>query len=102
VGSAIAIVAPHQDSVGSSALALQSRYDPKMAARVVIALLWQIAIGLWVDQIFARKPERPGRWDFTWEPGHGRDCEIHDEVSLGAARQLFVDKQTVKSSSRLH
>jgi hypothetical protein len=57
-------------------------------------------VRLWVDQIFASKAVGPGKWDLTWEPGHGCDCEIHDEVSFDPARQIFADRRTIKSSSR--
>ena len=53
----------------------------------------------WVDQIFARKPVRPGIWNSTWSPGHGFDGTIHEEVSFDPVRQLFVDKRTVKPQS---
>lgn len=49
----------------------------------------------WVGQIFARKPISPGRWDFTWEPGHGTDSTIREQVSFDRVRQLFVDQQTI-------
>jgi len=52
------------------------------------------AVQFWVDQVFARKPVRPGYWDFKWDPGHGADVTIRDQVSFDAARQLFVIKQT--------
>ena len=47
----------------------------------------------WVATIFGRKPVSPGLWDFTWEPGHGANVTIHEEVSFDGARQLFVDSQ---------
>ena len=49
----------------------------------------------WVEQIFAKKPVRPGYWKFTWRPGHGSDDEIHEEVSFDRAKQQFVDRQTI-------
>ena len=52
-------------------------------------------IQVWVGQIFAAKPVRPGYWDFTWNPGHGADVKIHEQVSFDRARQLFVDKQEI-------
>jgi hypothetical protein len=47
----------------------------------------------WVATIFARNPLSPGHWDFTWDPGHGADRKIHEQVSFDRARQLFVDRQ---------
>jgi hypothetical protein len=49
----------------------------------------------WVSQIFARKPIRPGLWDFTWEPGHGADSTIREQVSFDNLRQLFVEEQKI-------
>jgi hypothetical protein len=49
----------------------------------------------WVATIFGRKPVSPGHWDFTWEPGHGADRKIHEQVSFDRARQLFVDRQEI-------
>jgi hypothetical protein len=49
----------------------------------------------WVMEIFDFKPIRPGRWDFTWEPGHGFDGTIHERVSFDKARQIFIDRRTV-------
>ena len=48
---------------------------------------------VWVGQIFAEKPLRSGYWDFTWDPGHGANVKIHEQVSFDRARQLFVNKQ---------
>jgi hypothetical protein len=50
----------------------------------------------WVDQIFAKKPNRPGHWSFTWEPGHGSEDIIHEEVSFDPVRQVFVDGRKIK------
>lgn len=36
-------------------------------------------VQLWVYQVFAQQPIRPGRWSFTWRPGHGSEEIIHDE-----------------------
>ena len=47
----------------------------------------------WVATIFGRKSASPGHWDFTWEPGHGANVTIHEEVSFDGVRQLFVDHQ---------
>jgi hypothetical protein len=55
----------------------------------------QPTIEKWVSQIFATEPITPGRWDFTWDPGHGADSTIHDQVSFDKKRQVFVDKQTI-------
>jgi hypothetical protein len=50
----------------------------------------------WPDQVFARKPVRPGYWNFKWMPGHGSDDEIHEVVTFDRTRQRFVDHRTVK------
>ena len=51
----------------------------------------------WVEQIFGVDPILPGFWDFTWEPGHGADVMIHEQVSFDKVRQSFVDKQKITS-----
>lgn len=51
-------------------------------------------VGLWVDQVFATTPVRPGYWNFTWSPGHGADFSIHEEVSFDASRKVFVETQS--------
>jgi hypothetical protein len=48
----------------------------------------------WVAKIFRAKPDRPGYWKFDWDPGHGADLVIHEEVSFDPKRQLFVQKST--------
>jgi hypothetical protein len=53
------------------------------------------SIDTWVSTVFGRKPVRPGYWNFSWEPGHGANVTIHEEVSFDRARQLFVDQQTI-------
>jgi hypothetical protein len=49
----------------------------------------------WMDQVFRTKPNSPGHWDLSWEPGHGADVMIHDKVSFDKARQRFVDHQSI-------
>ncbi len=44
----------------------------------------------WVEQVFGYPPSSPGRWDFTWDPGHGADGSVHERVSFDRRRQLFV------------
>ena len=51
----------------------------------------------WAWQLFASKPIRPGYWDFTWEPGYGADVFNREQVSFDKARQLFVDKRTMRT-----
>ena len=46
----------------------------------------------WVEQVFGEKPIGPGHWDFNWEPGHGADGAVHEEVSFDPAKQVFVRK----------
>lgn len=48
---------------------------------------------LWVEQIFAQEPIRPGYWKFSWSPGHGLDVEIEEELSFDSKRQVFIEKQ---------
>jgi hypothetical protein len=50
----------------------------------------------WVPHTFSEKPVRPGYWNFTWEPGHGADSWIHEEVSFNQTRQLFVNHLSIK------
>ncbi len=49
----------------------------------------------WVAAIFSRQPVRPGHWDFTWEPGHGANRKIHEQVSFDSVNQAFVDLQQI-------
>jgi hypothetical protein len=49
----------------------------------------------WVPHLFREKPIRPGYWNFTWEPGHGADCWIHEQVTFDPVRRLFVDQQKI-------
>jgi hypothetical protein len=49
----------------------------------------------WVEAIFAAKPIRPGRWKFTWGPGHGDDDIIDEDVTFDSAKQRFVDKRKI-------
>jgi hypothetical protein len=53
-------------------------------------------IQFWVDQVFAKQPSRPGYWNFTWDPGHGSESTIHEQVSFDRERQLFVDNQETR------
>jgi hypothetical protein len=50
---------------------------------------------LWAERIFEARPTRPGRWNFTSEPGHGFDGWLHEHVSFDRGRQLFVDRQKI-------
>jgi hypothetical protein len=47
----------------------------------------------WVAAIFGRPTVSRGHWDFTWEPGHGANRKIHEQVSFDPVSQLFVDYQ---------
>ena len=49
-------------------------------------------IAHWIEQVFGAKPIRPGLWDFTWEPGHGFEGSIHENVSFDRKRQVFVQQ----------
>jgi hypothetical protein len=53
------------------------------------------SLDTWVATIFARQPASPGHWDFTWEPGHGADRKIHEQVLFDPVDQLFVDRQEI-------
>ncbi len=53
-------------------------------------------VQLWVSQVFAQQPIRPGRWSFTWRPGHGSEEIIHDEVSFDPSRQMFIDRREIR------
>jgi hypothetical protein len=44
----------------------------------------------WVEQVFGAKPVRPGHWDFTWQPGHGAEGSVHEQVSFDRKKQVFV------------
>jgi hypothetical protein len=54
----------------------------------------------WVATIFSREPVSPGHWDFSWEPGHGSDRKIHEQVFFDPVRQLFVDHQEITALPR--
>ena len=54
-----------------------------------------LSFDTWVATTFARKPISPGHWDFTWEPGHGSDRRIHEQVSFDPVGQLFLDHQEI-------
>jgi hypothetical protein len=54
-----------------------------------------LSFDAWVATIFGRQPVSPGHWDFTWDPGHGADRKIHEQVSFDPIGQLFVDQQQI-------
>ena len=54
------------------------------------------ARSLWVEEIFAMKPVRPGYWSFDWSPGHGFEGNIHEEVSFDSATRAFLGKNHYK------
>ncbi|HWC99984.1 MAG TPA: hypothetical protein VG456_24660 [Candidatus Sulfopaludibacter sp.] len=47
----------------------------------------------WIPHLFSEKPFQPGHWNITWDPGHGCDCTIHEEVTFDVSRRLFVAKR---------
>jgi hypothetical protein len=53
-------------------------------------------VEFWAEQVFDQKPLRAGYWRFTWEPGHGEEEWIDEELHFDAARQLFVEKLTTR------
>ena len=52
----------------------------------------------WANQVFESKQSRPGYWKFTWEQGHGDENWVDEEVRFDPARQLFVEKKTLRPS----
>ncbi len=52
--------------------------------------------GFWVEQVFARRPVRPGHWKFTWAPGHGVDDIVDVDLFFDREKQVFIDKSTVR------
>jgi hypothetical protein len=52
-------------------------------------------IKVWIEHVFSTKPIRPGQWDLIWDPGHGAQAQIHDQVSFDRLRQQFVDRQEI-------
>lgn len=56
------------------------------------------SVATWVNAIFAAKPIRPGRWKFTWGPGHGVDDVIDEDVTFDPVKQRFVDRQKVTTA----
>jgi hypothetical protein len=50
----------------------------------------------WANQVFETKPSRPAYWKFTWEPGHGKENWVDEEVRFDPARQLFIEKKTLR------
>jgi hypothetical protein len=46
----------------------------------------------WVEQVFGAKPLQPGRWDFTWQPGHGAEGSVREQVSFDQKKQVFVQE----------
>jgi hypothetical protein len=52
-------------------------------------------VELWIQQVFAAAPIRPGHWNFTWGPGHGSDDIAHEDVTFDRSKQVFIEKATV-------
>jgi hypothetical protein len=46
--------------------------------------------GFWAEQVFAREPVRPGYWKFSWQPGHGAEGSMCEDVKFDRVRRLFV------------
>jgi hypothetical protein len=57
-----------------------------------------LSFDTWVATTFGKEPVRPGHWDFTWDPGHGANQKIHEQVSFDPVGQLFVDQQEIMPS----
>ena len=80
----------------TTVLGYSGRNDAVVHFRVEISNPGEkLAVFSWVPHLFQERPIRPGQWDFTWEPGHGADCWIHEQVSFDPARQLFVNHRNI-------
>jgi hypothetical protein len=83
----------------TTVLGYSSRTDAAVQFRVEVSAPGEKTETVsWVPHLFQEAPARPGYWNFTWEPGHGADCEIHEEVVIDQNRQLFVDHRTITPS----
>lgn len=87
---------------GTSVFGYSSRKDQAIQYQVEIIedgekpeLIW------WAPRIFHARSGRPGKWDYTWDPGHGCDCVIHDQVEFDLERQIFVDRHRVNPSASM-
>lgn len=59
----------------------------------------------WALQVFSYEPSRPGTWEFTWEPAHGSEVWIDEEVRFDRMTQRFVERKTTSpypGSAQVH
>jgi hypothetical protein len=85
--------------VSTGVLGYQQRSDRVMQYPIEVHDRDGKHVELWIEQVFATKPVRPGRWSFTWRPAHGTDDILHEEVSFDQTKQMFVERQTVSLPS---
>lgn len=50
----------------------------------------------WIPQVFSTEPSGAAHWKFTWEPAHGADAWVDEDVRFDARRQLFVEKKRIR------
>jgi hypothetical protein len=79
----------------TSVLGYSRVYDRAVQYQVEVRGNDRLSFDIWVATIFARQPVNPGHWDFTWEPGHGAERKIREQVSFDPIGQLFVDQQEI-------
>jgi hypothetical protein len=80
----------------TTASGYSSKSDTAIQFPVEIAAAGQKAqVVSWVPHLFREKPLRPGHWDFTWEPGHGANERVRDQVTFDRKRQIFVDRRKI-------
>jgi hypothetical protein len=53
----------------------------------------------WIQQVFAVKPVARDHWDFTWQPGHGTETNIHDNVVFDKKMKMFIENETISKMS---
>jgi hypothetical protein len=59
------------------------------------AVGWPPRVQMWATQIFAIYPQTPAHWRITWQPAHGSDASITDDVSYEPTSRKFVDQRTI-------
>lgn len=79
----------------TSVLGYSRAGDKVVQYRVEVLSHGTVSFDTWVATIFGRPPVRPGHWDFTWEPGHGANRKIHEQVSFDPVGEFFVDQQEI-------
>lgn len=87
---------------GTSVFGYSSRRD--QAAQYQVEIIEEgkkPELAWWAPKIFHAQPVRPGKWDYTWKPGHGCDCAIHEQVEFDRMRQVFVAQRQVTPDASL-